>query len=155
MLPLTNSEGERLCVGVYLDPDPPWVAAIADADAPSYGIKFSRDLTVAFDGTNWWFGYALWLNLGKDNSIWALTYASSNQQITLTAYTQGAATPNQIWGMRGANGPDEDRYNLIQTYDVGANQVMDLDGGQTAVGTPVLTYKYNNNQNQLWQYQDA
>ncbi|HEY0558318.1 MAG TPA: hypothetical protein VGG20_28970 [Thermoanaerobaculia bacterium] len=147
---------EPLYVSVYADDEPPYVAVIADPDAPSYLNVFSRDLTVAFDGSsNWWFGYALWLNI--NGSPYALTYAAPNQQITLTPYVQGSPTPRQIWGMRHVTPLGGVNCILIPTYDYTERVVMDLKNSGTSIGTPILSWHLDAGVavNQYWHYQEV
>ena len=129
-----------------------YVVAIADFPTivESQIQCFNRDIAFAFDGTNYWFGYALWIKFPHDRfGPVALTYNGDRQKVTMTAYTPGSPRANQIWGMRVQN---SEGYYLIQSYNYGDNEVMDIQKGVAKPGTPIITFHYNGGKNQHWQY---
>ncbi len=114
---------------------------------------FNRDITLAFDGTNYWFGYVLWVKFPHDRGgPVALTYNGDQQKVTMTPYITGSARANQIWGMRVQN---REGYYVIQSYNYGDDEVMDIQKGVAKPGTPIITFHYHDGKNQRWQYRPA
>src|SRR4029077_532560 len=138
MSKLQSPAGVDMCVSTYLPGGGPYSAVLANVGASSYNQNFARDLTVGFDGANWWFGFALWMEIV--GSPLALTYAGHSKQLTLTAYTQGNPSANQIFGMRKKTNADGSIYYLIQSYDYLENQVMCVSDNKN--GSPVITLPF-------------
>ena len=150
---LADTNGHTTAIYSEIESPGEYNVAIGDfpTSNPGHLQTFNRDLMKAFDGTNYWFGYVLWVQFpGDQTGPVALTYNGDKQQITLTPYQSRSPKANQIWGMRVQN---KEGFYVLQTYNWPDNEVMDIFGGVAKPGTPIVAFHYDEGKNQHWQYQ--